>query len=73
MIHWHQSVVRNDDPTTNEMDRRWLHFNDYVIQDKDVAPYPGACVQQYMEGFRSVSHPYVIDLVEDERPVLIPS
>ena len=72
IITRHPSLVRDGDPTTNEMDRQWLHFNDYVIQDMDVALYPSDCVQQYMEWFRSVSHPYVINMAEDECHVLIP-
>jgi len=55
------------------MDRRWLHFNDYVIHDYAIAPYFGACVEEYMSWFRFVSHPYVINTDEDERPILVPS
>jgi len=60
-------------PDTNEMDRRWLHFNDYVIHDYAIAPHPDACVQEYMAWFRSVSHPYVINTDEDNHPVPVPS
>jgi len=44
IIPRHPSVVKDGDLNTNEVDRRWLHFNDYVIQDMDVTPYSGACV-----------------------------
>ncbi|XP_068466603.1 protein MAIN-LIKE 1-like [Phaseolus vulgaris] len=37
------------------------------------APHPDACVQEYMAWFRSVSHPYVINTDEDDRPVPVPS
>jgi len=66
------SVFRHSDPDTNEMDRQWLHFNDYVIHDMVIAPYPSACVEEYMSWFRSVLHPYVINTDDDERPVLVP-
>jgi len=46
---------------------------DYVINDMAKAPYPGACVEEYMSWFRSVSHPYVIHAEDDERPLLVPS
>ena len=59
-------VVKDGDLTTNEVDRRWLHFNDYVIQDMDLAPYPDACVEQYMEWFRFVSYSYVIHMAKDD-------
>jgi len=72
MISRHSSVVKDGDLTTNQVDRWWLHFNDYDIQDMDVAPYFGTCVQQYMEWFWSVSHPYVINMAKDDCPVLIP-
>jgi len=41
-------VLRHGDPNTNEMDRQWLHYVDYVINDIAKAPYPGACVEEYM-------------------------
>jgi len=72
IIPRHPLVVRNGDLYTNEMDRRWLHFNDYVIHDLAIAPYPGSCVEEYMSWFSSVSHPYVINIEEDERHVLVP-
>ncbi|XP_068504169.1 protein MAIN-LIKE 1-like [Phaseolus vulgaris] len=67
------SVIGHGHPDTNEMDRRWLHFNDYVIHDYAIARHPDACVQEYMGWFRSVSHPYVINTDEDDRPVPVPS
>jgi len=33
-------VLRHGEPDTHEIDRRWLHFNDYVINDMTIAPYP---------------------------------
>jgi len=37
------------------------------------SPYPGACVEEYMSWFRSVSHPDVIHAEDNERPLLVPS
>jgi len=54
------------------MVRRWLHYVDYVIKDMAKTPYHGACVEEYMSWFRSVSHPYVIHVEDDERPLLVP-
>lgn len=50
------------------MDRRWLNFNEYVVQDMGVARYIGDSVAGYMEWFRSVSHSYIIQMVEDDCP-----
>ncbi len=55
IIPRHPSVVKDGDLTTNEVVWQWLNFNDYVIQDMDVAPYLGACLQPYMEWFRSIT------------------
>ena len=55
------------------MDRRWLHFNDYVIHDCATTPHPSACVEEYMAWFIYVSHPYEINTDEDERSVPVPS
>jgi len=73
IIPHNPSVLGHGHPDTNEMDRRWLHFNDYVIHDYAIAPHPDACVQEYMAWFRSVSHPYVINTDEDNHPVPVPS
>ncbi|XP_068492352.1 uncharacterized protein [Phaseolus vulgaris] len=67
------SVLGHGHLDTNEMDRRWLHFNYYVIHDYVIAPHPDACVQEYMAWFTSISHPYVINTDEDDRPVPVPS
>ena len=67
------SVLGHGHPDTNEMDRRWLHFNDYIIHDYAITPHPDACVQEYMAWFRSVSHPYVINTDEDDRLVPVSS
>ncbi|XP_068504309.1 protein MAIN-LIKE 1-like [Phaseolus vulgaris] len=56
IIPCNPSVLGHGHPDTNEMDRRWLHFNDYVIHDYAIAPYPDTCVEEYMSWFRSVSH-----------------
>ncbi|XP_068501102.1 protein MAIN-LIKE 1-like [Phaseolus vulgaris] len=73
IIPCNPSILGHGHPDTNEMDRRWLHFNDYVIHDYAIAPHPDACVQEYMAWFRSVSHPYVINTDEDDCPVPVPS
>jgi len=67
------SVLGHGHPDTNEIDRRWLHFNDYVIHDYAIAPHPDACIQEYMAWFRAVSHLYVINTDEDDCSVPIPS
>jgi len=55
------------------MDRRWLHYVDYVINDMAKELYPVACVEEYMSWFRSVSRPYVIHAKDDKRPLQVPS
>jgi len=71
IIPYNPFVLGHGHPDTDEMDRRWLHFNDYVIHDYAIAPYPDACVEEYISWFRSVSHPYVINT--NERFVPVPS
>ncbi|XP_068475266.1 protein MAINTENANCE OF MERISTEMS-like [Phaseolus vulgaris] len=73
IIPCNPSVLGHGHPDTNEIDRRWLHFNDYVINDYAIAPHPDACIQEYMAWFRAVLHPYVINTDEDDRPVPVPS
>jgi len=48
IIPHNPSILRHGDPNTNEMDRRWLHYVDYVINDMAIAPYLDACVEEYM-------------------------
>ena len=50
----------NDDPSTFEIDHRWLDFNANLVQGVVLATDVGTCVPAYLEWFRSISHPYII-------------
>jgi len=67
LIPRHPATVIDGDPSTTELDQRWLHFNDYVVQDVALATDVGACIPEYLEWFRSVSHPYIIQMTEGDR------
>jgi len=66
------SSIVNEVDSIQEMDRRWLHFDEYVVQDVVSVQHPGAYVVRYMECFRGVSHSYIIKIDEDYRPPMIP-
>ncbi|XP_068485233.1 protein MAIN-LIKE 1-like [Phaseolus vulgaris] len=61
----------NGDPSTSEIDHRWLDFNVNLVQGVVLAADVGTCVPAYLEWFRSISHPYIIQMAEDNRPPVI--
>jgi len=66
MIPDNSSAIFGGDESTKEVDHRWLHFNEYLVQDMGVARYLGDCVAGYIEWFKSISHPYIIQMAEDK-------
>ncbi|XP_068485021.1 protein MAIN-LIKE 2-like [Phaseolus vulgaris] len=61
----------NGDPSTSEIDHRWLDFNANLVQGAVLATDVGTCVSAYLEWFQSISHPYIIQMAEDNRPLVI--
>jgi len=61
----------NGDPSTSEIDHRWLDFNANLVQGAVLATDVGTCVPAYLEWFQSISHPYIIQMAEDNRPLVI--
>ncbi|XP_017416554.1 protein MAINTENANCE OF MERISTEMS [Vigna angularis] len=55
------------------VDHAWLHFTDHVISNVRHASSPSECVDGYIQWFRRVSHPYIIEAAVDQRPDLLPS
>ena len=48
-----------------------LDFNVNLLQDVVLAVDVGACVPTYLEWFQSISHSYIIQMDEDNRPPVI--
>jgi len=65
-------VVVNEIDSIEEINQCWLHFDEYVVQDVISVHHPRTCVVGYMEWFRGVSHPYIIQMAEDDRPPVVP-
>jgi len=53
------------------LDRRWIHFHAHVVQDVTPIERAGQCVEGYMEWFRLVSHPYIIQMPDHDRPMVV--
>ncbi|XP_068474578.1 protein MAIN-LIKE 1-like [Phaseolus vulgaris] len=67
----HPTTVHHGDPSTSDIDHRWLDYNANLVQGVVLAADVGTCVPAYLEWFRSISHPYIIQMAEDDRPPVI--
>jgi len=67
----HPATILHGDPSTSEIVHRWLDFNVNLVQGVVLAADVATCVPAYLDWFWSISHPYNIQMVEDNRPPVI--
>jgi len=67
------SIIRDENLSTIEGNWRWLYFQQYVMQDVVIASHARVFIPRYMDWFCCVLHSYIIHMVEDEHPTMIPS
>jgi len=71
MIPRHPSMHLQGDQSIEELDYRLIHFHAHVVQDVTPIESAGQCVEGYMEWFRLVSHPYIIQMLDHDRPTVV--
>jgi len=62
------TVLRYDSGVFEDIDYRWLHFVDHLVNGLTAASQPHACSVDYMDWFMRISHPFISPRPEEDRP-----
>lgn len=53
------------------IDDHWLYYVTHVLTQFTLTSSPSTCIEEYMQCYRWVSHPYVISGTDEDQPNLI--